>query len=192
MKNKWKLGFLILLGINLLIAIIISSMILAPGEDKQNKSTKPRTGEYVSFHVNSNKYDLNRLINHYLQEETGDAQIKYRVLLGEEVELYGKIPVFSEEVNLKLTFEPEALNNGDLVLKQKSMSIGSLPLPISYVLKFIGDNYKLPKGVDIMPNDKQIYVHMGQLKLKSDMKIKVDQFDLKKDQIGFTILVPVN
>ncbi|WP_066313284.1 YpmS family protein [Bacillus sp. FJAT-29814] len=192
MKNKWKLGFLILLGINVLIAIIISSMILATGEDKQNESTKPLTGEYVSFHVNSNKYDLNRLINHYLQEETGDSPIKYRVLLGEEVELYGKIPVFSEEVNLKLTFEPEALNNGDLVLKQKSMSIGSLPLPISYVLKFIGDNYKLPKGVDIRPNDKQIYVHMGQLKIKSDMKIKVDKFDLKKDQIGFTILVPIN
>jgi uncharacterized protein YpmS len=192
MKNKWKLGFLILLGINLLSAIIIFSMVLTPGDEKQTDKPQPLTGDYVSFHVNSNKYDLNRLINHYLQEETGDSQIKYRVLLGEEVELYGKIPVFSEEVNLKLTFEPEALKNGDLVLKQKSMSIGSLPLPISYVLSFIGDNYKLPKGVDIRPNEKLIYVSMGKLKLKSDMKIKIDQFDLKKDQIRFTILVPVN
>jgi uncharacterized protein YpmS len=192
MKNKWKLGFLILLGINLLGVIIIFSMVLTPGNDKQSEKTKLPTGEYVSFHVNSNKYDLNRLINHYLQEETSDTPIKYRVVLGDEVELYGKIPVFSEEVNLKLTFEPEALKNGDLVLKQKSMSIGSLPLPISYVLNFIGENYKLPNGVDIMPNDKQIYVHMGQLKLKSDMKVKVDKFDLKKDQIGMTILVPVD
>ncbi|WML30975.1 hypothetical protein RCG24_03480 [Neobacillus sp. OS1-32] len=32
---------------------------------------------------------------------------------------------------------------------------------------------------------------MQQLKLKSDLKIKAEQFDLKNDNIAFTILVPV-
>ncbi|HEY2421371.1 MAG TPA: YpmS family protein, partial [Neobacillus sp.] len=88
-------------------------------------------------------------------------------------------------------FEPEALSNGDLVLKQKSISIGSLNLPVSYVMKFISDNYKIPKGVDIRPNDKLVYVNMQQLKLKSDIKIKVNKFDLKKNDIVFTLVVPV-
>ncbi|MCM3566897.1 YpmS family protein [Neobacillus mesonae] len=191
MKNKWKIGFLVLLGINLLFAIIMLSLVLNSSEDVDKKLAKRPTGDQVSFHVKSNKYDLNKLINHYLEEEAADSPIDYRVLLTDEVELYGKIPVFSEELNLKLTFEPKALKNGDLVLEQKSMSLGQLPLPISYVLKFIKENYKLPKGVDIRPNDKLVYINMEQLKLKSDLKIKADQFDLKRNQIAFTILVPV-
>jgi len=191
MKNKWKLGFLILLGINLLIAIILFTFVTAPIKEKEPVKTNTSNEDYVSFHVRSNKYDLNRLINHYLKEEAADSPIEYKVLLGDEVELYGTLPFFSEKLKLKLTFEPLAQKNGDLILKQKSMSVGKLHLPISYVLNFISENYKLPKGVEIRPNNHLVYIHMQQLKQKSDLKIKVDKFNLKKDDIAFTILVPV-
>lgn len=191
MKNKWKIGFLVLLGINLLFAVIILSLVMFPSEGPQTSKLTGPIGDHVSFHVKSNKNDLNKLINHYLEEEAADSPIDYRVLLGDEVELYGTLPFFSEELNMKLTFKPSALENGDLVLKQKSMTIGNLHLPISYVLNFISENYKIPKGVDIRPKDKQIYINMQQLKVKSDIKLKADKFDLKKDDIAFTILVPV-
>ncbi|MFJ7725671.1 YpmS family protein [Neobacillus sp. NPDC097160] len=191
MKNKWKFGFLLLLGLNLLFAIIILSLLLAPSDSNEISKLNSPTGDHVSFHVNSNKYDLNRLINHYLKEEAADSPIDYRVILGDEVELYGTLPFFSEKLNLKLTFEPIAQKNGDLILEQKSMAVGKLHLPISYVLNFISENYKLPKGVDIRPNDHLVYIHMQQLKLKSNLKIKADKFDLKNDDIAFTILVPV-
>ncbi|MEH7083569.1 YpmS family protein [Neobacillus drentensis] len=190
MKNKWKIGFLILLGINLLFAIIILPLMMFPPEGPETSKMKGLVGEHVSFHVKSNKNDLNQLINHYLKEEAVGS-IDYQVVLGDEVELYGTLPFFSEELNMKLTFKPSALENGDLVLKQKSMTIGSLHLPISYVLNFISDNYKIPKGVEIRPKGKLIYINMQQLKLKSDIKLKADKFDLKKDDIRFTILVPV-
>lgn len=191
MKNKWKKAFLILLGLNLLIVIVISSLVLIPTGSKQSSKQKVQSGDSVSFHVKSNKNDLNMLINHYLKKEAADSPIDYQVVLGDEVELYGTLPLFSEKINMKLTFVPTALSNGDLVLKQKSINIGSLPLPVSYVLKFIRENYKLPKGVDIRPNDNLVYVNMQQLKLKSDIKVKVDTFDLKNDDIAFTLLVPI-
>jgi uncharacterized protein YpmS len=191
MKNKWKIGFLLLFGINLLFAIIMLSLVMFPSKGPQTSKLNVPMGEHVSFHVKSNKNDLNKIINHYLKEEAADSPIDYQIILGREVELYGTLPFFSEELNMKLTFEPKALENGDLVLQQKSMTIGSLHLPISYVLNFISENYKIPKGVDIRPKDKLIYVNMKQLKLKSDIRIKADKFDLKKDDIRFTILVPV-
>lgn len=191
MNNRWKVGFLILVGINLLFAIITLSLVMFPSKGPQTSKLIGPMGEHVSFHVKSNKNDLNKLINLYLKEEAADSSIDYRVILGDEVELYGTMPFFSEELNMKLTFKPGALENGDLVLKQKSMTIGSLHLPISYVLTFISENYKIPKGVEIRPKDKLIYVNMQQLKLKSDIKLKADKFDLKKDDIAFTILVPV-
>ncbi|TDL76877.1 DUF2140 family protein [Rhodococcus qingshengii] len=190
MKNKWKTGFFLILGLNLFIGIILLSLILVPADEKVKLQNIP-DDKSVSFQVKSNKADLNVLINQYIKKEAADSPIDYSVQLQDEVELYGTLKFFSQEVDLKLTFVPEALDNGDLVLKQKSISVGSLPLPVSYVLKFIKDNYKLPKGVEIQPNDKMIHVHMEQLKLKSDVKIKANKFDLVKDDIAFTIVVPV-
>ncbi|MFP7297978.1 YpmS family protein [Neobacillus niacini] len=190
MENKWKTGFFLIAGLNLLIVIILLSLIFVPADEKGTIQKTPDE-KSVSFQVKSNKADLNVLINQYIQKEAADSPIDYSVQLRDEVELYGTLQFFSQEVDLKLTFVPEALDNGDLVLKQKSISVGSLPLPVSYVLKFINDNYKLPKGVDIQPNNKIIYVNMQQLKLKSDVKIKVNKFDLQKDDIAFTIVVPV-
>ncbi|MDQ0197628.1 YpmS family protein [Neobacillus ginsengisoli] len=191
MKNKWKTGFLLLLGINLLIVVIIISLIMIPSTNNERINNKEPINDNVSFHVKSNKNDLNQVINHYLKKEASDSPIDYHVHLGNEVEFYGVLPIFSKTLNMKLTFEPKALSNGDLALKQKSISIGSLDLPVSYVLQYISENYKLPKGVVIQPNNKLIYIHMQQLKLKSDLKIKVNKFDLKKDDIAFTIQVPV-
>lgn len=191
MKNNWKKGFFVLLGVNLLIALIVLMLIMVPTTQKLTPNKNIPIGEHVSFLVKSNKEDLNKLINHYLKKEAKGSTIDYQVRLGNEVELYGTIPFFSEKLNMKLTFEPEALNNGDLILRQKSISIGSLHLPVAYVLKFISENYNLPKGVNIKPNEKLVYIDMQQLRLKSDTKIKVNKFNLKNDDIAFTLLVPV-
>nr|WP_263328524.1 YpmS family protein [Neobacillus sp. Marseille-Q6967] len=191
MKNSWKKGFFLLLGLNLFILLILFVLIIMPnGEDEKIQPKNP-DDNFVTFQVKSNKNDLNRLINQYLKKEAADSPIDYQVQLRDEVELYGTLPFFSQEIDLKLTFEPEALDNGDLVLRQKSISLGSLNLPVSYVLKFISENYKLPKGVIIQPNEKLVYVSMQELKLNSDIKLKADKFDLKKDDIAFSILVPV-
>ena len=190
-KNKWKIGFLILLGIDLLIVILLLSLVLTPSKDtKINISNEPNVKQ-VSFRIQSNKQDLNKLINHYIMKYTAGSSMNYQVRLGNDVELYGTIPVFSEQLNLKMTFVPQALSNGDLILKQKLISVGSLQLPASYVLEFIRDNYYLPNGIEIMPNNQLVYIHMQQLNLKSGMKIKVDRFNLKRNDIAFRILVPV-
>lgn len=191
MKNNWKKGFFLLLGIDLLIVLLLVALAVFPANSNQKHVKKVPMGDNVSFYIKSNKEDLNKLINHYLKKEAADTPVDYQVVLADEVELYGTLPFFSEKLNMKLTFEPEALKNGDLVLRQKSISIGSLHLPVAYVLKFISDNYKLPAGVEIKPNEKFVYIAMDQLKLKSDTRVKVNKFDLKKDDIAFTLFVPV-
>lgn len=192
MKNKWKKGFFVLLGLNLLAVLFLFIMLMSPAnENGKPKVSSVKEGDYVSFPIHTNKEDLNKLINQYLKKEAKGNQIDYQVNLGDEVEFYGIVSFFGEQLNMKLTFEPEALNNGDLILRQKSISIGAIQLPVSYVLKFISENYKLPAGVDIMPDKKQIYIDMQSLNLKSNIKVKVNTFDLKKNDIAFTLLVPL-
>lgn len=193
MKNKWKLAFIVLLGLLILIMLYLFFMVTAPGEkSKMEPVNNASEQEDVAFKVATNKRDLNRVINHYIEEEGKNSQFDYQVLLTDEVELYGTLPLFSQELELRLTFEPKALENGDLILNQKSISVGKLKLPVSTVLKFVRDSYSLPAAVNIQPEEERVYVSMQRLKLKSDIKVRVNEFDLKKDHIRFTLFVPAD
>ncbi|MED3553503.1 YpmS family protein [Cytobacillus praedii] len=189
--QKWKMLFFLLLSIIVIFILVIFILLKTPATEEKYIAENLNTDDYVPFKIQTDKQDLNKVINHYLQKEGLTGAIDYKVILNDEVELYGLIPVFSQDIQLKLTFEPQVLDNGDIVLQQKSISVGKLQLPVSYVLKFIGDKYKLPKGVTIHPNEEKIYVSLQKMKLKSDLKVKVDEFNLKNDNIRFTLLVPV-
>lgn len=191
MKNKWKTAFFVLLGLVLAVIITIFFMAMVPPDGMKKDQAEVKDGEMVGFLIRTNKDDVNKLINHYLQKEVADTPVNYQVQVNDEVELYGTVPFFSQELNMKMTFEPEALKNGDLLLKQKSISVGQLRLPVPYVLEFIRKSYKLPKGVEIRSAERQILVHMQELTLKSDAKIQAITFNLEKDDISFKLLVPV-
>ncbi|MBS4190910.1 YpmS family protein [Bacillus sp. FJAT-49705] len=190
-KQKWKNLFFLLLGINLFIIVLLLFLIYSPIEEEKYTSEDVKSTSHVPFKIKTDKQDLNKVINHYLEKEGLTGENDYQILLNDEVELRGALPVFSQEIQMKLTFEPIALENGDILLQQKSISVGQLQLPVSYVLKFVRDKYKLPKWVTIQPNEEKIYVSLQKMKLKSDIHVKVDEFDLRNDDIRFTLLVPV-
>jgi uncharacterized protein YpmS len=193
MKNKWKLAFFILLGAMaalILILFVLASMPVERGQERRGQSSQLE-GDHVSFDIRTNRADLNKVINHYLEEEGFTGPIDYQVFVTDEVELYGAFPLFGQHLQMLLTFEPEALENGDLVLKQKSITLGSLDLPVSRVMKIIQSNYKLPEWVEIQPNKETVYVSLTDMELKSDIKVRANTFNLRQDDISFTLLVPV-
>ncbi|WP_312098167.1 YpmS family protein [Niallia sp.] len=187
-KNKWKVAFLSLIGVLVLSIIILTIMIFQPVE----KSTiiKKQQGEEVPFAVTTNREDLTKLINHYLEKEGLNGPIHYEINIADQVELYGTLPIFNTDIQMKLTFEPVALENGDLLLKQKEISIGQLPLPVSYIMNFIANQYNFPDWVDIQPNDEEIYVHLTEMNLKNGMLVKMKTFDLEQNIIQFNLLLP--
>lgn len=190
-KKRWKIAFLTLLSFNLLIIILFFSFVFF-GSIKNTKIEPKGLNHSVSeFQIQTDKEDLNALITHYIEKEGLNGPIDYHVLLDEEVELYGSIKVFSHELELKMTFEPEALDNGDLILKQESISLGGVHLPVNYVLKLIRDSYKLPEWVTIQPNDQTIYVALQNMELNNGIQIRAEKFDLRNNEISFSMLVPV-
>lgn len=188
-NNKWKFLFFALLAVNLLAFSIVFFLAVTPAEDDKIKPGTSRE-EDIQFEVNTNKKDLNKLINQYIEKEGFSGPIHYEVYLTDDVELYGTLPVFGEDVQLKVAFEPTALKNGDLVLRQKSISVGQMSLPVSFVLNFVKERYKTPDWVSIRPNDELIYVSLKNMKLKSDVRVKANKFDLKNDNISFMLMVP--
>ena len=191
---NWKRLFILLLGLNVALVFLLFTFFLFMINDTGNETKIPTidsTEKQVALQIKTNKQDLNRVINHYLETELSSTY-DYQVLLTDQVELYGAIPIFNEELNVKLTFEPKPLENGDLELQQKNMSIGNLSLPPSLVLKFIQNSYSLPEWIMIQPSKEKIYVSLNTFKLKSNFKVLVDEFNLKDDDIRFSLQLPMD
>lgn len=190
-KNKWKFLFLALLALNLLCVLIFFGLLLAPNKEVALKENVDSTDK-VNLSVETNKEDLTRVINSFLKKEAKDNPLNYKVLLTERVMLLGTITVFGKEIDMVMTFKPEVIENGDLLLQQEAFTVGQVSLPVSFVLRYINDYYNLPEWVQIDSKKQDIYVYLSEMKMKSDMKVAVETFDLSKDELRFKLQVPID
>ncbi len=191
--KKWKTMFLILAGINLIFFILVVSFLAMP-IDKPNMSEKKQetvTQETVPFLIRSEKSTLTRLVNHYLEKETDQENLKYSVELKDKVIVYGVIKAFSKDIDMKLVLEPNVENDGNVQLLVNELSIGQLKLPVSYVLKYMNTYYDLPKYVVIDSSEKLIDIHLDELTLKNGLSARAESFNLETDDITFTLYVPL-
>jgi uncharacterized protein YpmS len=192
-QKKWKVLFFTLLGINLgLIGLFLILITASSSETKIPQEDEGKGENVVPFSVQTNKSDLNQIIDHYMKELSQKGPVNYQVNLEDEVQVYGQIKVFTQDLELMLTLEPEALKNGNLLLTPNHISIGKLSLPVEFVLKFMKAQYHIPEWITIQPNEGNIYVSLQELRLKNNLRVKADRFDLKNDDIRFTLFVPVD
>ena len=192
--HHYKRLFYLLLGLNVVIILLLFLLfqLITSGEDDVVRSPHSiQKEDGISFNIQTNKQDLNKVIKHHLEEQqTGNFD--YQVTLTDDVEFIGRVPIFQETMEVQLIFEPFVLDNGDLELRQKNMSIGKFSLPPSLVLGFIHNSVSLPEGITVQPDDEKVYVSLKDLKLKSDFTIAVKEFNLKEDNILFSLHLPMN
>src|SRR5699024_1465241 len=142
------------------------------------------------FVVRTTKQNLNNLVNAYLDKLLVNTDHVYSIHLDEDVQLFGELPLFSSTVPLLIHLEPIVQENGDLVLKQKSISVGQLQLPNKKIMQYIEKYLPVPEWVVINPKDEEIYVKVTEMEIKSNFKVGVEQFDLEANNIAFEFDVP--
>ncbi|MFS0863255.1 YpmS family protein [Fredinandcohnia sp. 179-A 10B2 NHS] len=188
-KTNWKLLFISLLAINLVCLIVFLGMLFIPNKTAEIDENIEEQ-DYIDLLVETDKDDLTNLINSYLKKEAKDNALSYKVLLTERVMLVGTITVFNKDIDLVMTFRPEVIENGDLLLKQEAFTVGQVDLPVTFVLRYINDYYNLPEWVQIDAKKQNIYVYLSEMKVKSDMKVRVKTFNLSSNDLKFTLQVP--
>jgi uncharacterized protein YpmS len=192
--NKWKISFLVLAIINLLFIIIVATLLLSPGKkpaEEEVKSEKKGEEASIPFLIRTQKNPLTELINHYLEEETAQENLQYRVQLEDYVNVYGVIEAFNKDINMTLILEPKVKADGNMQLLVKELTIGQLKLPVSYVLKYMITYYDFPSYVKIDSGKKVINIHLDELTLKNGLSARAESFNLTKDDITFTLYVPL-
>ncbi|WP_164667504.1 YpmS family protein [Virgibacillus doumboii] len=190
-KNKWKRLFLALLGLNAIILIGLVVLIFWPVSETETPSAdeeaEQRSSEFV---VRTTKTNLNELVNAYIDKLLADTNHHYSVSLEEDVHLKGELPVFSSTVPLSVHLEPFVQDNGDVILKQKSISIGLLELPNQKIMEYMKKYLPMPKWVTINPKNEEIYVAVTDMEIKSNFDVSVEHIDLGANNLAFKIKIP--
>src|SRR5699024_6008839 len=180
-NNKWKKRFIFLSTINgvmlLFLAIYLYSPI--PETELELASEEYKTENSSQFVVRTTKQNLNNLVNAYLDNLLVNTKHQYSINLDDDVQLFGELPIFSSTVPLLIHLEPIVQENGDLVLKQKSISVGQLQLPNKKIMQYIEKYLPVPEWVVINPKDEEKYVKVTEMEIKSNFKVGVEQFDLE-------------
>lgn len=189
--DRWKWLFFGLLTLNIIVFIVMLGFILWPvSEAEIPPVTKPQPHESSEFVVRTTKQNLNDLINAYLDKFLEHTQHDYSVSLEEDVHLFGELPVFSSTVPLSIHLEPIVQDNGNIILKQKSISLGLLELPNQKIMEYMKKYLPMPEWVIINPKKEEIYVAVTEMKIKSNFQVGIEQFDLKTNHLAFRIHVP--
>ena len=190
-ENPWKLAFFILIGIIIGTAIFLYIRITAEREKSSVLETPAVVTGEPSFQVQITKDQANQLINFYLNDFQAKSPVKYRFVLENQALLNGTFHFLGHDLNFYLYFEPYVLDNGDVQLKAKSISIGRLSLPISELMSYVKNNFKLPSWVETDTKNEQMIIHLSQYKLANGMYVQAEKIDLLDDNIKFNVFLPI-
>ncbi|EAD5840765.1 TPA_asm: DUF2140 family protein [Listeria innocua] len=190
-RNYWKWICLTLISLLILLAgwLYVTVFVLSPEEEPTPSLISNKSN--IEFQTSTTKSDLNQLISSYIEEFSKEQDIGYKVFVANNVNFTAEAKIFGEPVELRLKFSPKVVDNGNVELSLTDMSVGALPLPVSYVMNYVNKNYKFPEWVTVLPKKEKIYLSLDKLNLKGDTKVRADTLNLKKDDISFTLLVPV-
>ena len=191
MRNQsfWKLAFIILLGLNICFVAVLSYFLISP-QEKKSPALDRGTEDWVEADFSMDKQSLEKLINYYILKEYDGGRFSYRLSIKNEVELIGQLEIFNEVVEMKMTFNPLVMENGDLALFQTSVQIGKFQLPVSYLMNFLNKIYHFPGWVEIYPNEKLVHIALSRLKMKNGVGLRAEEFDLSTGKIRFSLLFP--
>lgn len=190
-KTKWKQLFFGLLILNIALFLVIISLIFWPVSDTERPLNEERTGQESSeFIVRTTKQNLNELVNAYIDQLLSTTRHQYSISLDEDVHLIGELPVFSTTVPLSVHFEPFVQDNGDIILEQKSISVGLLELPNQKIMEYMKKYMPMPEWVTVNPKDEEIYVAVTDMEIRSNFEVSVEQIDLEANNLAFKIKVP--
>lgn len=189
-RNPWKLAFIILLGA--ILGSLIFTLIQVSGEREKEFTANQSVAVEAkpSFSVQLKKEQVNELISFYLNDFLKDSGVKYSFYLENQALLNGTFDILGYDMQFYLYFEPYVMENGDVQLKAKSLSLGKLPLPIKQVMSFAKKKFDVPEWVTIDPDTEVIVLRLSEFTMQNKMKVSAEKIDLIDDDIRFNVYVP--
>lgn len=190
--NGWMWAFLIFLG----VIISLSIWIIVRLQPSSLENTGEQAGDVtviedsLSFEVVTDKNQLNRVINLYLEEELDEQFAGYNVVIDEDVQLSGVLQVFGFDVDFLLRMDPYVVDDGNLQLRATSIQLGSFDLPIGIAMSVLSQQLDLPHWIRVDSEQQMILAALNEFQLENDVQFAMQRIDLQEDDIRLNIILP--
>ncbi|WP_146551895.1 YpmS family protein [Rummeliibacillus sp. SL167] len=191
--NRWKVAFILLA--TLVVVVIVSIVFLltrpVPGTPTPTASKLPE-GSHLQVQTTSD--DFENIANRLISSSMKGSKIPVKMYINEEdVILSGTLPVFDMDLPIVMTFEP-TIEEGNLLLKQKTVEVGMLDIPPATALKLLKDSVDLPSWMVIQPKEEQIYLNLTEMDIPLsdglEGNVQAKEFNLKENRIILDVVIP--
>lgn len=188
--NLWKISFFLLAGTITAAIVYVFFLIGSPTESDPIPQAKETSISDYKLTVSSTKADFEGIANTYLQHAMKEEPLPVTIQVKDDVILTSELTIFSYTLPVTMHFDPIVQKDGNLMLKQSSLELGSLNLPPSTVLKVLRDSITLPSWMVVRPQEEEIFIDLSQLPISGDIQVKAKEFNLAKDEILLDIYIP--
>jgi len=188
--NIWKWVAIILIALILGFGAYLGTQVLRSPREAQTVQTT-NGNEAASVPIKMDRQQLNALASYYLTDFQKGQPLKYRfVVRTDGAYLLGTTKVLGQSVSFVITMQPSVISHGNISLKATRLSVGTMSLPIGFVINYVNNNYKIPKWVKLNAKTKTIDLYLDKIVGKHDVRYSVDKLDLKQNQFNFEMHIP--
>lgn len=190
-RNLWKWAFVVIVIILIGSGIYLYTQITAPIENQT--TSQPIKQSNSSFEVDLNSAQVNALADNYLVRLQKGQKTKYGFIVGKKyATITGATKFLGSKINFALNFTPIRQTNGNVLLKAKGLAVGRLNLPITYVMGYIKNNYKVPSWVKLDQKKKTILLDLNQYSRHHNLQYSAEKISLTNGDFRFLVTVPKN
>lgn len=190
LRNPWRLAFITLLAVVVGFIGLIMFRVTTPRMTYDASLPVNQTSDKPIFDINMKKDQVNTTINYFLEDAMKESGVDYSFVLENEAMIDGTFSLLGHETHFYLYFEPYVLNDGNVQLKAKSLSVGALNVPIPAMINYISSTTDLPSWIELDADQQLINLHLNQFKLDNGMSIKAKKINLIDDDISFSLYLP--
>jgi uncharacterized protein YpmS len=159
----------------------------------QVPATAKVTKNTTKINVSLNKKQVNALADYYVNKSLQNSAVKYRFQVTDHALISGSTKVLGANVNFVLLLKPTVLSSGDVQLKAEKLSVGALPVPISFVMSYIAKNYPLPNWVAMDTKQETITLHLTAIGNGKKLSFAAKKIDLSgAGKFVFQARIPKN
>lgn len=188
---KWAFILLLLVNIGVIVWLAVQLNIFSESQTVQTDTEEIiGTEADIDFELVTDKDQVNRVINLYLQEELDERFSGYTVTVDELVELEGALNIFGFDVDFGLYMEPFVMENGNLQLRAERIQLGTFELPLEIALNILNQQLELPEWIRIVSEETFVLVAFDEFSLENDVQLKMKRIDLEADDIRLDIILP--
>lgn len=189
-RNWWKVSLITLVGVLVVCLVVVGIKVATP--TKVESTAQPAT-QTTKINVTLNKKQVNALADYYVNKSLAGQPLKYRFQVADHALLTGSTKVLGTNVNFALMFKPTVLASGDVKLTAQKLSVGSLPVPVSFVMNYVAKNYPLPKWVAMDSRQHTMTLHLTAIGNGKKLSYAAKKIDMRGNgKFVFQARIPKN